>query len=81
MDRDQEEPFHTITKGEVWRKITHIDHNVTEILKGQEIQNGQLSRHDRRLEVHSSRIRSLDFKFYGVLAGLVAGVSYIVFGG
>lgn len=76
-----EEPFYTISKADVWNKITHIDSNVQEILGGQKAQNGQLANHKERLDVHSARIRSLDFKFYGVLAGLIAGGSYILFGG
>ena len=76
-----EEPFHTITRSDVWTIITRIDATVTAIEEGQRLQNGRLGDHDDTLRTHASRIRSLDFKFYGVVAGLVAALAYIVSGG
>lgn len=76
-----EEPFHTISKAEVWETVQGIRSDVTSILEGQREQNGKLAEHGSRLNDHQVRIRSLDFKFYGVVAGLLGGLTYIVFGG
>lgn len=64
------EPFHVITTGDVMRKLESMERDLSEI-------KSKLS----RIDVHSEKIRALEIKVYGLVAGLVAALGLLIWGG
>jgi hypothetical protein len=60
--------FHTITNKDVWEKLTLLEATIGKLVTAVEIANG-------RTETHEKKIRALELKFYGVVAGLLAALS------
>ena len=65
---DQDDPgFVRITNREIWQMLTDVRERVVDIVA--EIESWQLERVDLK-----KRIRALELRFYGILAGVIGGL-------
>lgn len=72
-----EQPFHVVTNRDVWKELRNLSEAITGLTS--ELSGFMKERQDLESSVdsHGERIRSLEFKFYGVVAGLIPGYIYI----
>lgn len=66
-----ETPFVRVTNKEVWMQLRTVEAKLDDALR-------TISSQNERLIDHGKRIRGLELRFYGVLAGLVGAVVVLV---
>lgn len=72
-DRPPNGNFHTVTNREVWDTLQSTNATLGEM-------NNTLNNLDSNQRIHQERIRSLEVKYYGVIAGLITAVGAIIAG-
>ena len=71
MTSHEPQDFVRITNREVWEKLGRVETKIDQALTKQE-------KADEERADHSKRIRSLELRFYGILAGIIATVGSII---
>lgn len=66
-------PFHSISTRDVWDKLDALEKSVTKAVTRMEAQT-------EKTEENSERIKALELKLYGTIAGLIAAVTILVTG-
>lgn len=67
-------PFHVITNRDIWEKLVAVETAVNGMVAKTEQNTSQI-------ESNSQKIRALEIKVYGLIAGLIAALGLIVWGG
>jgi hypothetical protein len=71
MQENNGQDFVRITNREVWEKLGRVEAKLDNTLS-------QLQKAEEQRADHSKRIRALELRFYGILAGIIATVGSIV---
>lgn len=66
-------PFHSISTRDVWNKLDALETSVTTAITRMEAQT-------KKTEENTERIKALELKLYGTIAGLIAAVTILVTG-
>ena len=73
-------PFHTVTNSEVWHTLKSLERTASELQAGVDKLNMKFDNASEDRDEDRKRIRALEMKFYGVVAGILGAIGLIASG-